>query len=74
MRGHLSLLAWRVGFLRGAAGVLGLVMWSVGSALTVAALVDHRELVVVTGAGVMALFVPWAAVVGWRLRGNPGAS
>jgi hypothetical protein len=66
----LSREAWRVGFLRGTAGAVGVAMWSVGCVLTVAALLASRVLVVASGAGVMALFVPWAAVVGRRLRAS----
>ena len=63
----LSLLSWRVGWLRGWLGVFGFVMWSAGLILTLTALVDFRLGMVVSGGLVMALFVPWAALLGWRL-------
>jgi hypothetical protein len=69
----LSALAWRVGWLRGGVGVLGFAMWGVGLALTVAAVHDNGPAMVVSGGGVMALYVPWAALVGWRL-GEMGES
>lgn len=64
----LSRLSWQVGLLRGWLGILGAVMWSVGLLLTVTALVDFRLGMVISGGLVMALFVPWAALVGWRFR------
>jgi hypothetical protein len=63
----LSLLSWRSGWLRGRLGVLGFVMWSIGLLLTIAAIVDFRLGMVISGGAVMGLFVPWAALVGWRL-------
>src|SRR5262249_41705516 len=62
----LSLVSWQAAWLRGWLGVVGFVMWSVGMLLTLTALVDFRLGMVVSGGAVMALFVPWAAVVGWR--------
>jgi hypothetical protein len=38
----------------------------VGLGLTLAALLDHRLGIIITAAGTMALFIPWAAWVGWR--------
>ncbi len=64
----LSAIAWRSGRLRGATGALGFAVWIVGAALTVAALVDHRVGMIVSGAGVMILFIVWASVVTWRMR------
>jgi hypothetical protein len=62
----LSWLSWRAGWLRGGVGLLGVAMWLVGLALTVMVVLDHGPGMIVTGAGVMALFVPWEALVGWR--------
>ena len=64
----LSLVSWHVGWLRGAAGVVGLAMWAVGFGLTIATIFASRWGMVVTGAGVMMLFIPWATIAGWRLR------
>jgi hypothetical protein len=63
----LSILAWRSGWLRGSIGVLGIVMWGIGIALTVTAILDWGIGMIATGAGVMILYVPWAALVGWKL-------
>jgi hypothetical protein len=64
----LSGAAWQCGFLRGAPGILGFVMWSVGLLLTLFAITDHRLGMLVTGASVMILFLPFAAIVGWRMK------
>jgi len=64
----LSCVSWRVEFLRGPVAMLGFAMWLVGLALTVAAVIDHRTAMVVTGGGVMILFIPWATLVGLRLH------
>jgi hypothetical protein len=64
----LSALSWRAGFLRGSVGVLGVTMWLVGLALTGMALVEFGPGIIVTGGLVMALYIPWATLVGWRLR------
>ncbi len=64
----LSGIAWRIGWLKGTVGIGGFVMWSVGLLLTVAAIIESRWTMVVTGAALMLLFIPWAAVVGWKLR------
>src|SRR5262245_51950378 len=76
----LSGISWRIGFLRGWIGGLGFAIWIVGLALTAAAVLDSRWGQVFTGAAVMGLFIPWSALVGWRLRtadcgrlANPGA-
>jgi hypothetical protein len=72
----LSVLAWRVGWLRGAVGLLGIGMWSVGLALTAAVIADARLAMIAMGGGVMVLYLPWAALVGWRMRdsGEPPRS
>jgi hypothetical protein len=62
----LSAVAWRSGSLRGPAGITGFAMWSVGLILTAAAVLDSRLLLVVCGAAVMGLFIPWSAWVGRR--------
>jgi hypothetical protein len=64
----LSCVSWRRGWLRAWPGVMGFAMWIVGLGLTAATLVEHRDAMVVTGAGVMLLFIPWAGVMGWRMR------
>ena len=65
----LSVVSWRSGWLRGWAGVTGFLTWSVGLSLTVFAFQNHREGVIVSGGLLMALFIPWAAWLGWRMRG-----
>ena len=62
----LSLVSWRAAWLRGWLGILGFIMWSVGMLLTLTALVDFRLGMVLSGGAVMALFIPWAALVGSR--------
>ena len=47
---------------------MGYVMWIVGLGLTAATLVEHRQGMIATGGGVMVLFIPWAGMMGWRLR------
>jgi hypothetical protein len=42
-------------------------MWLIGLVLTGMALLDHGPGMIVTGGLVMALYMPWAAWVGWRL-------
>jgi hypothetical protein len=66
----LSLLAWRVGQLRGWLALLGFAMWTVGFGLTAATSIDHRVGMIVTGAGTMALFIPWAAGLAVCLGGS----
>jgi hypothetical protein len=66
-----SRLSWKTGFLKNGVGVLGFLMWGVGIALTVTTLLHHRPGIVATGAGVMALFIPWAAWAGWRFKDPP---
>jgi hypothetical protein len=36
--------------------------------LTLIAVADHRIGMLVTGAAVMILFLPFAAIVGWKMR------
>jgi hypothetical protein len=62
-----SVISWKQSFLKGAAGLLGLAVWVSGFALTATVLLQNRLGTVVTGAAVMTLFIPWAAVVGSRL-------
>ncbi len=64
----LSAVAWQIGWLRGWAGRLGFLMWIIGIGLTVMVILDHGPGMIVAGAGVMALFIPWAAIVGWKMR------
>ncbi len=64
----LSTISWRSGWLRGWPGAMGFVMWMVGLGLTAATLVEQRGAMMVTGAGVMGLFIPWAGMMAWRLR------
>jgi hypothetical protein len=68
----LSGLSWRLGWLRGWVGVLGFGMWLVGVALTVMVVANNGPGMIVTGGGVMVLFIPWVAVVGWRLLREGG--
>jgi hypothetical protein len=63
----LSVVSWRMGWLRGWVGVLGMAMWSVGLALTAMVILDHGMGMILTGAGVMILYIPWAALVGWKM-------
>jgi hypothetical protein len=67
----LSLLSWRCGFLRGAVGLAGFAMWTVGLVLTAMVLLHQEQGMIVIGGAVMALYIPWAAVVGWKLRLAP---
>jgi hypothetical protein len=63
----LSVVSWRLGWLRGWVGVLGFLVWGVGLGLTAAVLLESGPAMITTGAGLMALFIPWATLVGWRL-------
>jgi hypothetical protein len=68
----LSVLAWRIGWLRGWVGLMGLVMWTVGLGLTAMVVADNGPGMIATGAAVMVLYIPWSALVGWRLtRAKP---
>jgi hypothetical protein len=40
----------------------------IGLGLTAATVFEQRRAMVASGAAVMLLFLPWAVVVGWRLR------
>jgi hypothetical protein len=62
-------ISWRKGMQRGPLALLGFAMWTVGILLTVAALLHHPIGILATGAVVMALFIPWAALTGWRWKG-----
>jgi hypothetical protein len=64
----LSVIAWRIGSLHGYVGILGFGMWIVGLVLTGMAVAGNEQGMVVTGGAVMVLFIPWAAMVGWRMR------
>jgi hypothetical protein len=67
----LSFLSWRTALVRGFAGIWGISMWSVGLALTAAAIVEHLPAMTAAGAGVMLMFTPWSAWLGWQLRAAP---
>jgi len=64
----LSGMSWHVGWLRSGLGVVGFTMWTVGIGLTIATIFNHLVSMTFTGGGVMLLFLPWAAAVGWRMR------
>jgi hypothetical protein len=64
----LSVVSWQLSWLRGWLGAMGSLMWTVGLLLTVMAILDHGPGMIVTGGGVMLLYIPWASLVGWRLR------
>jgi len=66
----LSEVSRRVGLLTGWLGLVGFVMWTVGIALTVMAILDNRLGMILSGAGVMMLFMVWAVCLGWRLFAN----
>jgi len=70
----LSAASWRIGWLRGWLGFAGFVMWGIGLALTGAVILGSDRGMIVTGGGVMMLYIPWAALVGWRLSGQPTAA
>jgi hypothetical protein len=63
----LSLLSWWTGLVRGISGVLGFAMWTVGLALTAATLAGSSLAMVVTGAGVMLLYLLWAPLLAIHL-------
>lgn len=66
-----SVLSWRRAFLRGGIGVLGFAVWGTGLALTLFVLLENRIGIAVTAAGVMTLWLPWAALAGWRFPSPP---
>jgi hypothetical protein len=70
----LSRLSWRVGFLRGLVGWLGVAMWVTGLVLTAVVVLELEVGMIAAGAVVMLLYIPWATLVGWRLRDAPGHS
>lgn len=63
----LSYFSYELGWLRGPMSYLGFAMWGSGFYLTVAALGNLRIPMVVLGGLLMALFIPWATWVGWRM-------
>ncbi len=64
----LSGIAWRMGWMRGPLGLLGFGTWLVGLGLTGMVLLGSGPGMIATGAGVMVLYIPWAVLVGWRMR------
>jgi hypothetical protein len=69
----LSVQAWKSGLQRGWAGIAAFTMWAVGMSLTAAAIFNHRLGMLASGAGVMILFIPWAAWTAFQLdRQQPG--
>ena len=64
----LSGVSWHIGWLRGGLGLAGFAMWVVGLGLTIATISNHLPSMTLTGAGVMLLFLPWAAAIGWKMR------
>lgn len=65
----LSYVAWKSGQLRGVTGMAGFVMWFAAVILTLATLVNQTAIMTASGALIMGLYLPWAAMLGWRLRG-----
>jgi hypothetical protein len=61
-------VAWRSGCLHRPLALLGVGVWTVGLTLTATAILKMYGGMIVAGAAVMTLFLPWAALVGWRLR------
>ncbi len=68
-----SWISWRHGMQRGSLAILAFTIWTVGIGLTVTALLHHRIGILATGAVVMALLVPWAALTAWGWKGNAAA-
>lgn len=68
-----SALSWKKSFLKGGLGVLGFTMWSSGLVLSLMVFLQNRLGIAVSAASVMALFLPWVAVTGWRLDEIPPA-
>ncbi len=64
----LSYIAWQSGQLRGMIGVAGFVMWLAALVLTLATLANQTAVMTASGAAIMLMYLPWAAVLGWRLR------
>jgi len=67
----LSYVAWQSGQLSGVIGVAGFVMWFAALLLTLATLANQTAIMTASGAVIMLLYLPWATVLGWRLR-KPG--
>ncbi|MCZ6493243.1 MAG: hypothetical protein O6933_04110 [Planctomycetota bacterium] len=63
----LSFVSWKTGFQRGWLGLFAMAMWSAGLALTATTFFEHREAMVVTGAVLMVLFLPWSALTARRI-------
>lgn len=63
----LSWIAWQKGMVRGLAGIVGILAWVVGFSLSVFGYLNHPGGIEIAGGATMALFLPWAAWVGWRL-------
>lgn len=66
----LSYVAWKSGQLRGIIGVAGFLMWFAALVLTWATLANQTAVMTASGAAIMLMYLPWATVLGWRLRGN----
>ncbi len=66
----LSVVSWTRKMITGFPAVLGFLLWGVGISLTVTALAEHPAGVMLTAAGTMALFIPWAGWVGWKFKDN----
>lgn len=64
---NLSAVAWRIRQLRGWLGILGFAMWTMGLGLTAATLINSRPAMIITGSGVMILFIPWVGGLAMRL-------
>jgi hypothetical protein len=64
----LNVVAWRVGHVRGWLGSLGFAVWISGFGLTVATLSESRVAMIITGAAVMVLFIPWVIGLAPRLE------
>ncbi len=69
----LATLSWRHRFVRGPLGILGFGSWSVGLVLTSSAIASvmtrsdlAHQVTVVSGAGVMGMFLTWGAFAAWR--------
>lgn len=69
----LSCIAWKSGQLRGVTGVAGFGMWFAALLLTLATLANQTVMMTASGAVIMLLYLPWAAMLGWRLR-RPASS
>lgn len=63
----LSAVAWQIGWIRGWLAYVGFAMWLVGLGLTAATVVEHTGGMVAGGAGVMILFLLFAAFLAPKL-------